>query len=90
MTCKDCIHYEACKSIYLSMGFAVGEPQEQEGDPCEHFADKSLYIKLPCKVGDELIIIGECGACTLDITGVKMPVVWQAGEEAEAALEGRK
>lgn len=40
MNCNDCIHKEVC------VGYEVTMPE------CKHFADESLYIKLPCKVGD--------------------------------------
>lgn len=43
MTCKDCMHYDRCKNI-LGIWF----PDQI----CKDFADKSQYIKLPCKVGD--------------------------------------
>lgn len=53
MTCKDCIHYEACGSIVEAMFMAVGIDEAYNADEnCPNFADKSLYIKLPCKVGD--------------------------------------
>lgn len=36
--CRDCIHYEVC---------------EYKGDMlCDYFKDKSLFVELPCKVGD--------------------------------------
>lgn len=38
--CRDCIHYEVC---------------EYKGDMlCDYFKDKSLFVELPCKVGDEV------------------------------------
>ena len=45
--CADCIHAEVCA------GYEVTMPA------CKHFADKSLYIKLPCKVGDTMFDISE-------------------------------
>ena len=53
--CADCIHYEACAVSDACMAFApLGNPETI----CKHFADKSLYIKLPCKVGDTVWING--------------------------------
>ena len=43
--CADCIHAEVCA------GYEVTMPA------CKDFADKSLYIKLPCKVGDTVYVI---------------------------------
>ena len=59
MTCKDCIHYDACKDWAID---CFGENsvfpysgKTKEG-PCEHFKDKSRFIELPCKVGDTAYI----------------------------------
>lgn len=42
--CRDCIHYEVC---------------EYKGDMlCDYFKDKSLFVELPCKVGDKVYILG--------------------------------
>lgn len=48
MTCKDCIHYEACKFYTDKTKFNL--PRNAEN--CADFKDKSKYIELPCKVGD--------------------------------------
>lgn len=46
--CENCIHNEVC---YLQeVCNNIVEQLDEFG--CENFADKSLYIKLPCKVGD--------------------------------------
>lgn len=53
MTCKDCIHQTACLDWCRGFG--------QEAELCEHFADKSKWVHLPCKVGDRvftIVIIG--------------------------------
>lgn len=42
MTCKDCLHYEACENKFL--------PEE----PCKMFSGKSGWVHLPCEVGDTL------------------------------------
>lgn len=42
MTCKKCIHYDVCgESIFT----------------CGQFKDKSKFIELPCKVGDEIYVL---------------------------------
>ena len=45
MTCKDCLHYEVC--------------YYHDFDGCEHFKDKSEWVHLPVKVGDEVWVIDE-------------------------------
>lgn len=53
MTCKDCIHYEACKFYTDKTKFNL--PKKAEN--CDDFKDKSKYIELPCKVGDTVYYI---------------------------------
>lgn len=48
MTCKDCIHYEACKDWINET--ALQKYVEDNG--CDKFKDKSRIVELPCKVGD--------------------------------------
>ena len=40
--CDNCLHYFVCPNTY-----------EVYGD-CPYFDDKSEYIHLPCKVGDDV------------------------------------
>lgn len=47
MNCNDCLHKEVCAGYEVTML------------ECKDFADKSLYIKLPCKVGNEIFRIVE-------------------------------
>lgn len=41
VTCENCLHYNACPDVW-----------EADNYDCPDFADKSEYIRLPCKVGD--------------------------------------
>lgn len=50
VTCKDCIHYERCDTIF------DGLLSNRDNEPCHQFNDKSRYIELPCKVGDTLYV----------------------------------
>lgn len=50
MTCKDCIHNQVCIAYKQLADIS---------DICPHFADKSQYIKLPCKVGDTVFVIDD-------------------------------
>lgn len=57
MTCKDCLHYEACKGTYSSANGDGGILYEFDGEMygdsgCEDFTDRSEWVHLPCKVGD--------------------------------------
>jgi hypothetical protein len=45
MTCKDCIHYEACDMSEDMDGY-------RGKTICEIFKDKSHFIEVPCNVGD--------------------------------------
>ena len=62
MKCENCFHYEACKSMVkvierttmYSIAMRV----------CNNFADKDLYIKLPCKIGTKVYALATpCGDC---------------------------
>ena len=48
MTCKDCLHYEACVKHYTQ-----GQLTMINGD-CSTFTDRSEWVHLPCKVGDTI------------------------------------
>ena len=45
MTCKDCIHSEVC--------YYHGEDIDSPGI-CGFFKDRSRFVELPCKLGDEI------------------------------------
>lgn len=54
MKCENCLHYGVCT-------FAK---QYETVDKCTDFADKDLYIKLPCKIGTKVYAIATpCGVC---------------------------
>lgn len=60
-TCKDCLHYKACKMTYLATG-GHGDDTFEEFNwitiyGCDNFADKSKWVHLPCKVGDTVYYI---------------------------------
>lgn len=56
--CTDCIHYDShcCEPPY--------------GADCDGFKDKSLYIKLPCKVGDTVYFDAVGYHDTAEIDGI--------------------
>lgn len=70
MTCKDCIHYDVCenylnyqrKTIQGKAGYLKVHKEQ-----CPYEKDKSRYIELPCKVGDEVYVIKNNKIHTKDI-----------------------
>lgn len=61
MTCKDCVHYEACKMILLSAYPNVTEAEiiqtaNNQKNKCVNFKDKTRFVELPCKVGDTVYV----------------------------------
>lgn len=64
MTCKDCLHYEACKGTYFTFKQMTDKDsfdKEHYADVynCPDFADQSKWVHLPCKEGDILYEITE-------------------------------
>lgn len=58
MTCKNCLHYEACKGTYYEIHeFGNFDEEGYASSKCDHFKDKSKNIELPCKVGDTVFQI---------------------------------
>lgn len=62
MICKDCIHYEVCGNKLET------KEQSRHNDNyiCCNFKNKSLFIELPCKIGDVVYVIENkrpCYAC---------------------------
>lgn len=59
-SCKECIHYDGCLEAFRSSK-AEGlyeDTSEREyfshSDECNFFADKGLYLRVPCKRGTVL------------------------------------
>lgn len=62
MKCENCLHYEACKSMVSVIERATMYSIAMR--VCNNFADKDLYIKLPCKVGTKVYALATpCGGC---------------------------
>ena len=57
MKCENCLHYEACKSMVNVIERATMYSIAMR--VCNNYADKDLYIKLPCKVYDTVYIVDE-------------------------------
>ena len=54
MTCKECLHYVVCKAVSDSGKFALDTERPDQSERCPNFADKSRFVELPCKIGDEV------------------------------------
>lgn len=63
MTCKNCLHYEACKGTYDILDTTCsGEfDYEEFARSCKNFADRSEWVHLLCKVGDKVWYITGIG-----------------------------
>ena len=62
MKCENCLHYEACKSMVRVIERATMYSIAMR--VCNNYADKDLYIKLPCKIGTKVYAIATpCGGC---------------------------
>ena len=50
MTCKDCIHYEACHDMYYEEHATRHfDPEKHNAEKeCGYFKDRSRFIELPC------------------------------------------
>lgn len=61
MTCKDCVHHEACRMVLLSAYPKVTEAEiiqaENNQNKCVNFKDKTRFVELPCKVGDTVYYV---------------------------------
>ena len=45
--CKECLHYELCDWLEVQYGL-------DKVDNCHFAKSKSLFVELPCKVGDDV------------------------------------
>lgn len=52
MTCKNCLHYEAC--CYWLNKEKKHLNCDDDGFICDNFTDRSEWVHLPCKVGDTI------------------------------------
>lgn len=49
MTCKDCLHREACTDVIESLGYTVGGDVFNAEKRCKCFTNRSEWVHLPCK-----------------------------------------
>ena len=100
-TCKDCIHFEACKSCWCCFW---ENKKMTEDDRCKMFKDKARFIELPCKVGDTVYCIRTWASGRKTMHPFEAPdwdwimehlndfgkTIFPTREEVEKALTGKK
>lgn len=65
-SCKDCLHVEICED-FTRHKLSPSKAEEilpilrERGNTCEHFKDRSMFLKLPCKSGDEVFYFDTAG-----------------------------
>ena len=60
MTCKDCIHYDLCRSCSrIQLGWHGNSVHYVENieEICKDFKDRARFVELPCKVGDTVYVV---------------------------------
>ena len=66
-SCKDCVHFEACKMHYRQkceltyesereVEIAMCKAQKAVDIECDYYKDRSRFVDLPCKVGDKVYL----------------------------------
>ena len=93
--CTDCVHYELClhqekfliehnrKDLIRRYGFGLCEPEI-----CCNFRDRSLFVVLPCKVGDTIYVV-EKGKVIQDSV-VTLYVAYFGGDKETFQFDGIK
>ena len=56
MTCKNCINSDVCNCYDDEVTELI--TMNLDGEDCGLFKDKSLFVELPCKVGDTVWFVG--------------------------------
>ena len=65
MTCKDCIHYEACREYDRAFWGHTSNKHSDlinaKPEDCPYFKDRSRFVELPCKLGDTVYYFNSAG-----------------------------
>ena len=61
LTCRDCIHWEACSEYQAAFWGHKSQVNSKivnaSPDTCPFFHDSTTFMKLPCKIGDTVYVI---------------------------------
>lgn len=52
-SCKDCMHYDVCEAR-IAADENYPERNYTENNNCSNFKDRTRFVELPCKVGEEI------------------------------------
>lgn len=64
MTCKDCLHYGACKNLLETLQIVMDEKATEREKHCKEFEKRGNRICLPADIGKIVYAIAEpCGGC---------------------------
>lgn len=95
MTCKNCLHYEAC--CEMAAAFGTEEINILYANKCEDFANRSEWVHLPCSVGDIVWYITGIGnnlikpaivkEIIIDGRGIKDLYVYGNGQNFEKSFD---
>lgn len=79
MKCENCIHYDMCDHYHMATDtgeYAYQnidlEKREDVEEICPHYKDKSLFVELPCKVGDTVYISDFAGVTEAFVSNIEM------------------
>ena len=67
MTCKECLHCEACTDMIEALGYTVGGDGFNAEKRCKCFTARSEWVHLPCKIGDNVYCIFENKVCIANV-----------------------
>ena len=71
-SCNECLHKEACNHWLQKDNKHLGAV---EGFICEHFKDRSKFVELPCKVGNDVWIVMRYNGKSLGIVQDKVQLI---------------
>lgn len=90
MTCKDCLHYEACTHMLEAMGYTVDGDGADADKWCNDFADRRRFVEIPCRLGDAVYWISPARRCVIKahVTKIGFSAEVENGYEYDALLFG--
>lgn len=87
MTCEDCIHYDVCS--YEESNISGNEFANKVEELCGFLKDKSIFVELPCMVGDTVYKITELDEIQREETGYTMNYDIFEGEVQSITMDGK-
>lgn len=82
--CEDCIHCDLCLNIHRLILFDKNQVAH-----CKAFKDKSLFVEVPCKIGDTVyLLMGSTTPIEAFVSSVEFFYNW-VSKKTETHLELR-